>query len=166
MLKRDVVLAQEYLAFLLLSLFDLFLSGYLFKHGGSEGNGLALYFWNIGPVAFAVYKFALVMIVVSACEGVSVKSITRARIVISGGIILYFALICYESYLIFDHITGPKAHQQDTNTQNQTSLLPTGPLETTPAVVQPASAQYSPSGTLTCRIALRQIDLNIVPCNA
>jgi hypothetical protein len=122
-LKRDVVLAQEYLAFLLLSLFDLFLSGYLFKNGGSEANGLAAYFWHISPFAFAVFKFVMVAIVLTACEGVSVKSVGRARAIITAGCVLYFALICYESYLIFDHVTGPKARRILQGPQVQTSLL-------------------------------------------
>ena len=40
--KRDVVLAQEYLGFLLLNLFDLFLTGYIFRHQGQEANGAAV----------------------------------------------------------------------------------------------------------------------------
>jgi hypothetical protein len=106
--KRDVVLAQEYLAFTLLNLFDLFLSGYIFKYGGIEANGLAAWIYGrFGGLGFAVYKFLLVLILVLACEGIAVRSVRKARLVVTFGCLVYLLLVLYESTQIFVHITGP-----------------------------------------------------------
>lgn len=106
--KRDVVLAQEYLGFLLLNLFDLFLSGYIFRHHGMEANGLAAWVLEHGHGwGFAVYKFLLVLVLVLCCEGISLKSIRTSRLIITVACFLYVLLVFYESFIIFTHITGP-----------------------------------------------------------
>ncbi len=108
-LKRDVILAQEYLAFTLLNLFDLFLSGYIFKHGGMEANGLAAWIYTrYGGLGFAGFKFLLVLVVVLACEGISLRSVRKARLVVTFGCLIYVLLVLYESAQIFVHITGPR----------------------------------------------------------
>ena len=108
MLKRDILLAQEYLGFLLLNVFDLFLTGYIFRNHGAEANGLAvLVMKQFGLVGFAIYKFLLVLVVVLACEGISMKSVRTARLVVTGGCTVYVLIVLWECYLIFTHITGP-----------------------------------------------------------
>jgi hypothetical protein len=109
--KRDVVLAQEYLGFLLLNLFDLFLTGYIFRHHGQEGNGLAA--WILATFhlrGFAIYKFLLVLVVVLACEGVTLQSVRKAKIIITAGCLLYLAVVIYECVLIFTAINGSPNH--------------------------------------------------------
>ena len=115
--KRDVVLAQEYLGFLLLNLFDLFLTGYLLgRHGfsggsGQEANGAAA--WIMGQYGlrgFAVYKFLLVLVVVLACEGVSLQSIRKSKAIITTGCLLYLAVVFWECFLVLTEINGIHFH--------------------------------------------------------
>lgn len=106
--KRDVILAQEYLAFTLLNLFDLFLTGYIYSHGGTEANGLAAYIWQkYHDVGFAVYKFLLVAAIVAVCEIISLKSLPKARLVVTFGCFVFVLVVLYECVLVFTHITGP-----------------------------------------------------------
>jgi len=106
--KRDVVLAQEYLAFLLLNLFDLFLTGYILRHHGLEANGMAA--WILARFhgqGFVVYKFVLMVVLVACCEGISLKSVPTARLIVTAGCLVYLLLVIYESCLIFARISGP-----------------------------------------------------------
>jgi len=99
--KRDVLLAQEYLGFLLLNLFDLFLTSYIFRIGGVEANGLAaLIYAKYGHQGFAIFKFGLVMVVVLACEGYSIKNIRVSRIIITVGCLVYLLVVFWEVFLI------------------------------------------------------------------
>lgn len=108
--NRDVTLAQEYLAFTLLNLFDLFLTGYIFHHGGIEANGLAAWIFKVGHgLGFAIYKFLLVTIVILVCERIAVVNIRKARLVVMFGCWVYVLLVLYESIQIFSNITGPHA---------------------------------------------------------
>lgn len=115
--KRDVVLAQEYLGFLLLNLFDLFLTGYLLGHhgfsggSGQEANGAAAWImYKYGLLGFAIYKFLLVLIVVIACEGVSLQSVRKSKIIITIGCLLYLAVVFWECFLILTEIHGVHFH--------------------------------------------------------
>lgn len=106
--NRDVILSQEYLAFILLNLFDLLLTGYIFSHEGLEANGLAaLIYTRFGPAGFVFYKFGLVSIVVGACEAIAVQNLRTARIIVLGGCILYLFVVFWESAQIFQHISWP-----------------------------------------------------------
>src|SRR5580704_13414817 len=107
--KRDVLLAQEYLAFMLLNLFDLFLTGWIFRHNGNEANGIAVFILDhFHLIGFVVYKFCLVVIVVLACEGISVQSIRKSRIVITAGCLVYLFIVFWECFLIVTYINAPK----------------------------------------------------------
>ena len=109
--KRDVVLAQEYLGFLLLNLFDLFLTGYIFKHNGQEANGAAVWVYErFGWSGFALYKFLLVAVVVLACEGVSLQSVRKSRVIVTAGCVLYLAVVFWECFLILTEINGIHFH--------------------------------------------------------
>ena len=109
--KRDVVLAQEYLGFLLLNLFDLFLTGYLLGQRGAmgtqgqEANGAAVWVMTqFGLRGFALYKFLLVLVVVLACEGVSLQSVRTSKIIVTAGCALYLLVVCWECFLILTQI--------------------------------------------------------------
>ena len=105
--KRDVLLAQEYLGFLLLNIFDLFLTGYIFRKGGVEANGLANWFWvNYGFHGFAIYKFALVIVVVLACEGISLTKIRTSRIIVTMGCMVYLLIVFWEVFIIITEANG------------------------------------------------------------
>jgi len=105
--KRDVLLAQEYLGFLLLNIFDLFLTGYIFDKGGMEANSLANWFWmHFGFHGFALYKFGLVMVVVLACEGISLTHIRTSRIIVTLGCLVYLLIVFWEVFLIITQANG------------------------------------------------------------
>lgn len=105
--KRDLLLAQEYLGFLLLNIFDLFLTGYIFQHGGMEGNNVAAWIYDhFGQSGFAFYKFGLVTIVVLACEGISVKSLRTSRIIVTFGCLVYLLIVFWEVFLIITQVNG------------------------------------------------------------
>lgn len=107
--KRDVLLAQEYLAFLLLNMFDLFLTRYIFKYGGIEANGPANYIWtHYHQLGFALYKFGLVTIVVLACEGYSFKNVRVSRIIVTVGCLVYLLIVFWEVFLIITQVHGLK----------------------------------------------------------
>lgn len=108
--KRDLTLTQEYLGFLLLNVFDLFLSGYIFRNGGREGNGAALWIQHrFGDVGFAVYKFLLVVVVVLACEGISLKNLRLARQIVTAGCVVLTLVVCWEVFLIFTRVYSGRA---------------------------------------------------------
>ena len=105
--KRDVLLAQEYLGFLLLNMFDLFLTGYIFNHGGVEANGLAGWIYShYHQQGFAFYKFALVTVVVLACEGISLTNVRTPRIIVTAGCLVYLLIVFWEVFLIITQVHG------------------------------------------------------------
>ena len=109
--KRDLVLGQEYFGFLLLSIFDLFLTGYIFKYGGIEANGLpAWILGHFGLMGLALFKFWMVMFLIVICEVIAMFSVERARFVILGGCAVYVLVVIYECILIFQNIDGPMVH--------------------------------------------------------
>ena len=109
---KDLILAQEYLAFVLLNLFDLFLTGYIFKHHGMEANGIALWvLQRFGLLGFAIFKFLLVTVLVLICEVIAAYKLKSARMVILLGCFVYGFVVIYESVLIFQHIDHPDAQQ-------------------------------------------------------
>jgi len=110
--KRDVVLAQEYLAFLLLNLCDLFLTGYILRNNGLEANGVAAWILTkFHGQGFVVYKFGLMVVLVACCEGISLKNIRLSRFIVTFACLMYVLLVIYECCLIFGHITGPASGQ-------------------------------------------------------
>jgi hypothetical protein len=103
--KRDLVLGNEYLGFVLLSLFDLFLTGYIFKFGGIEANGLPAWIlrnWHL--VGFVIFKFSFVAFIIIICEVIAMFNLSKARLVILGGCAVYALVVVYECVLIFQHI--------------------------------------------------------------
>ncbi|MDR3709305.1 MAG: DUF5658 family protein [Capsulimonadaceae bacterium] len=108
MFKRDVTLAQEYLGFMLLNLFDLFLTGFIFKNYGQEANGVALFvLHHFGLRGFALFKFIMVAFIILICEVISLQNVSRARQLILGASVLYLAVVMYEIYLVFMFIYKP-----------------------------------------------------------
>ena len=108
MFRQNVQYAQEYLAFILLNLFDLFLTGYIFRYpGGKEANGAAeAIISRYGYQGFVVYKFVLVTIVVLACEAVAKKNPGLAKGIIYFGCFIYTAVVLYEIALITHVLHG------------------------------------------------------------
>jgi hypothetical protein len=109
--KRDLVLGQEYFGFLLLSICDLFLTGYIFRNGGMEANGLPAWILkNWGLMGLALFKFGMVMFLIIICEVIAMFNIQRARFVILGGCAVYVLVVLYECVLIFQNIDKPMLH--------------------------------------------------------
>ena len=115
--KRDVLLAQEYLGFLLLNLFDLFLTGYLLGQPGQSGthgqeaNGSAVWVMErFGMRGFALYKFLLVLVVVLACEGISLQSVRTSKIIVTAGCLVYLCVVFWECFLILTQINHLHFH--------------------------------------------------------
>lgn len=109
--KKDLILGQEYLAFLLLNLFDLFLTGFIFKHKGMEANGAAVFVLDhFGLRGFALYKFLMVVVIIFLCEAIALASVPKARIVVMSGCAVYLCVVLYETYLIFSNISLPEVH--------------------------------------------------------
>jgi len=104
-------LAQEYLGFLLLNLFDLFLTGWIFKHEGHEGNAVANFvLLHFKLQGFAVFKFLMVVFIVLVCEVISINNLRTARMLVVGASLLYVAVILYECFgiwLFIDHPLPP-----------------------------------------------------------
>lgn len=108
LLKRNLPLAQEYLAFLLLNLFDLFLTGWIFKHQGQEANGIAAWVLKWGHLqGFALYKFLMVVVVILICEAIGTYRPNIAKILILSASALYVAVVFWECYLIYLFIDHP-----------------------------------------------------------
>ncbi|MBV9851606.1 MAG: hypothetical protein JO250_18205 [Armatimonadetes bacterium] len=104
-LKRDFALAREYLGFLLLNLFDLFLTDYIMGHRGQEANGAAVWVWQrYGAHGFAAYKFLMVLVVVLACEGVALQSARTSKVIVTVGCGVYLAVVFWECFLILTQV--------------------------------------------------------------
>ncbi|BDI32728.1 hypothetical protein CCAX7_47790 [Capsulimonas corticalis] len=112
--KKDVLLAQEYLGFLLLNMFDLFLTGLIFRLHGDEANGIAVFIMeHYGLAGFAIYKFLLVLVVVLACEGISLSSIRKSRIIITAGCLVYLMVVFWECFLVTTHLYPKPAEPEE-----------------------------------------------------
>jgi hypothetical protein len=78
-----------------------------------EANGLAGFVLaHFGKRGFAIYKFVLVILVIIICEFVAQSSIAKARLVMLIGTIVYFGVVLYESWLIYQHISLPMVHPE------------------------------------------------------
>jgi hypothetical protein len=105
MFRKPLVLAQEYLAFVLLNLFDLFLTGYIFRHSGEEANGLAALVLRIGHhTGFAIFKFIMLAAIIILIETIAQHNLQRAKQVLYAAIAIYVGVIIWESYLILTYI--------------------------------------------------------------
>lgn len=97
-------MSDEYSGFLLLNTFDLFLTGYIFRHGGREVNpvGVAV-MERFGLGGFALFKYSLVAVVVLAVEVLYRLKPSVARRVMNGGNLVYFGVIVWECVLLLFH---------------------------------------------------------------
>ena len=112
--KRDVILAQEYLAFTLLNLFDLFLTGYIYTPRRQEANGLAAY--DLARPDY--HDVGVCRLQVSAGGGHRhglrdhlPEKRPKARLVVTFGCFVYVLVVLYECALIYTHITGPSTRR-------------------------------------------------------
>jgi hypothetical protein len=111
--KRDLILSQEYLGFLLLSIADLFLTGWIFRHQGMEANVVALWVLRTFKYAgFAIFKFLMVIVIILICETISTHDLAKARAIILGGSAIYLVVVIYECVLIYQNIAIPELQGQ------------------------------------------------------
>ena len=111
MFTKHVELAQEYLGFMLLNLFDLILTGLIFSNSGVEANGIPLWvLQNFGKRGFAIFKFLMVIVIVLVCELISYFEVrdnrepVLAKRVILSACGLYVCVVFWEGYLILTHL--------------------------------------------------------------
>lgn len=112
--KRELILTQEYLGFLLLSIADLFLTGWIFKHHGMEANQVALWVLrNFHEAGFAIFKFLMVAFIIIVCEVISTSDLRKARAIILTGCGIYLFVVIYECVLIYQNIEVPEIHGEE-----------------------------------------------------
>lgn len=106
-LNKPLILAQEYLAFVLLNVFDLFLTGWIFRNHMMEGNRLANFvISHFGLIGVVCFKFAVVIFVIIVCEIIAQDNIKTAKHLLVGACLLYLCVVVYECYGIVHFIGG------------------------------------------------------------
>jgi hypothetical protein len=109
--KRELILSQEYLGFLLLSIADLFLTGWIFRHHGMEANRVALWVLRtFHESGFAIFKFVMVAFIIIVCEVICTTDVRKARSIILTGCAVYLFVVIYECVLICQNISLPELH--------------------------------------------------------
>src|SRR3954470_19643700 len=87
--SRPVIYPNGYVWFVFVSALDIMLTWVILHLGGAERNGVAdRIIWHFGLPGLVVYKFLLVIIVVSICEYVGRKNHETGRKLLSVGIML------------------------------------------------------------------------------
>jgi hypothetical protein len=105
--KKPLTLQQEYLALLLLNLFDLFLTGWIFRQGGHESNRLAnVIMAHFKLAGLAVYKVASVAVIIVLSEIVAQKHKETAVRLVMATCLFYLFLVCYECYGIMRYMAS------------------------------------------------------------
>jgi hypothetical protein len=98
---RPLPMGDEYGGFLLLNIFDLFLTGHIFHHGGREVNPVGIRVMDhYGMSGFVLFKFASVAIVVLISEAVFHIKPSRARSLMTAANLIYFGVILWECVLL------------------------------------------------------------------
>jgi hypothetical protein len=104
-LANRLPLASEYGGFILLNLFDLFLTVYIFNHGGHEVNPVGVYVMDrYGMPGFTLFKFALVAVVIVTVETVYRRRPKTGRNLIHSANLIYFGVVLWECVLIATRI--------------------------------------------------------------
>jgi hypothetical protein len=95
-------MGDEYGGFLLLNIFDLFLTGYIFRHGGEEVNPVGVHVMQrYGMEGFALFKFGMVALIIITVEVVYRMRPSRARALMNGANLIYFGVILWECVLLW-----------------------------------------------------------------
>ncbi|MDH7568282.1 MAG: DUF5658 family protein [Armatimonadota bacterium] len=93
-LRRNVALSDYYLAFVLLNLLDLVFTGAYLSLGGSEANAAAAWILRrFGLRGLALFKFALVTLVVGVCEAAYTRRPAVSRALILAGCAVYGVVV-------------------------------------------------------------------------
>lgn len=99
---RPLPMGDEYGGFLLLNVFDLFLTGYIFRHGGREVNPVGIHVLErYGLAGFAVFKFLMVAFIIVVAEVVYRIQPQKARQLMTGANLIYFGVILWECILLW-----------------------------------------------------------------
>jgi hypothetical protein len=94
-------LSDDYVGFALLNLFDLCLTATIFHHGGKEVNPIGYAVMDrCGLGGYVLFKFALVAIVVSACDRIDSLRPSAARRLINAANLVYVGIILWECVLL------------------------------------------------------------------
>lgn len=99
--RRPLPMSDEYAGFLLLNMFDLFLTGYIFRHGGEEVNPVGIWVMDrFGMSGFAVFKFAMVAFAILIIEVIYRLRPDRARSLLNTANLVYLGVILWECVLL------------------------------------------------------------------
>lgn len=102
--KRMPPLSDDYAGFVLMNLFDLFLTVRIFNHGGEEVNPVGVWVLERGGfTAFAFFKFGLVALVIVTAEAIYRRQPDRARRLIHAANLVYLGVILWECVLLLFH---------------------------------------------------------------
>jgi hypothetical protein len=100
--RRLTPMGDEYGGFLLLNIFDLFLTSYIFRHGGEEVNPIGVHVMErYGMGGYALFKFGMVAFVIILAEIVYRLRPARARALMTGANFMYFGVILWECLLLW-----------------------------------------------------------------
>lgn len=99
--RRPLPMSDEYAGFVLLNVFDLFLTGYIFRHGGEEVNPVGVWVMErYGMSGFALFKFGMVALVVLIIEMIYRLRPERARSLLNAANFVYLGVILWECVLL------------------------------------------------------------------
>ena len=105
MFSRQLPLQNETTIFILINVFDIFMTYILLRFGAMEANPIANYFfqlWNFpGMIAF---KLVIVAIVCVIAQIVALKKPQSARFLLIVGTLLTGAVVIYSALLFRSHI--------------------------------------------------------------
>lgn len=97
-------MGDEYAGFVLLNLFDLCLTIAIFQRGGREVNPIGYYvILHHGLSGYTLFKFALVVAIILACERVHGIRPRSARGLMYAGNLVYLGIVLWECVLIAFH---------------------------------------------------------------
>lgn len=84
--SKKLIFQNAYVWLILLASLDIMCTWIVLWHGGREMNGLAARFIRYGPAGLVVYKFLLIVLIISLCEIVGRRNMGAARILIGAAI--------------------------------------------------------------------------------
>ncbi len=99
--RRPLPMSDEYGGFLLLNVFDLFLTARIFHHGGEEVNPVGVWILErFGLAGFSLFKFGLVALAVIVIELIYRRNAPLARRLMNAANLVYLGVVLWECVLL------------------------------------------------------------------
>jgi hypothetical protein len=103
---RQLPLQNETTIFILVNVFDIFMTYILLRFGAMESNPIANYFFQIwGFRGMLVFKLSIVTFVCVVAQVVAFKKIRTARFLLMTGTLITGAVVVYSALLFCKHFT-------------------------------------------------------------